>query len=88
MGGNMRQFLAAGAIIFISALPAKANDTQGWYIGLGVGYATPTVIAASGQGACTRDGGKVLQHEGKFYCASPVHAVQGKAMTNATGRNQ
>ncbi len=79
MGGNMRQFLAAGAITFLSINAASAGgiDTQGWYLGLGNGYATPTAIAESGQGVCTRDGGKVLQHEGKLYCASLMHPAQG-----------
>jgi outer membrane protein OmpA-like peptidoglycan-associated protein len=35
---NIRTIALAGAAALLLAVPAAANDTQGWYIGLGVGY--------------------------------------------------
>ena len=35
---NVRTIALASAATFLLAAPAAANDTQGWYIGLGVGY--------------------------------------------------
>ena len=62
-------FLGAALLTMIGGLPASANDTQGWYLGLGAGYAVPAKIESSQTGACTGAGGKVLQHEGATYCA-------------------